>query len=115
MLRYSKLNKPPSGGFLLEHVMKSFFLNSTRILEANPKVYWSIILGVVACLALFIAEIVHIQNIADALNTRNQATLRASIEPIAQMYQWARVAMILAMVIWSSLEYAKTKKKLGLK
>ncbi len=98
--------------------MKSFFLNSTRIVEANPKVYWSIIAGVVACLVLFIAEIVHIQQIVDALNTRDQGVLGAAIEPVAQLYHWARIAIIIIiiiMLIWSSVEYTKTKNKLGLK
>lgn len=94
--------------------MKSFFLNATRIVETNPKVYWSIILGVVACLALFVIEIVHIQNVASSLDTHNQDVLRAAIEPITSLYKWARIIVILAMVVWSSYEYAKTKKKLGL-
>lgn len=114
MLRCIELNKPPSGGFLLGDAMKSFFLNATQIVEKNPKIYWSIILGVVACLALFIAEIVHIQKIAEGLNTHNQDILRAAIEPITGLYKWARIMVILAMVVWSSFEYSKTKKKLGL-
>ncbi|ANF83162.1 hypothetical protein A3K93_09890 [Acinetobacter sp. NCu2D-2] len=95
--------------------MKSFFLNATRIVETNPKVYWSIILGVVACLALFVAEIVHIQNVLTSLNTHDLAILSAAIDPIASSYKWARIFAILAMVVWSSFEYSKTKKQLGLK
>lgn len=40
---------------------KEFFLNLTRIIEANPKIYLSIIVGIAGCLMLFVAEAVHIQ------------------------------------------------------
>ena len=46
---------------------KEFFLNLTRIIEANPKIYLSIIVGVAGCLVLFIAEAVHIQKIIELL------------------------------------------------
>ena len=48
---------------------KEFFLNLTRIIEANPKIYLSIIVGVAGCLVLFVAEAVHIQKIIELLNT----------------------------------------------
>ncbi|OYW67074.1 MAG: hypothetical protein B7Z24_07835, partial [Pseudomonadales bacterium 32-42-5] len=59
---------------------KEFFLNLTRIIEANPKIYLSIIVGVAGCLVLFVAEAVHIQKIIELLNTKDQAVLRAAIE-----------------------------------
>jgi hypothetical protein len=62
---------------------KEFFLNLTRIIEANPKIYLSIIVGIAGCLVLFVAEAVHIQKIIELLNTKDQAVLRAAIEPIA--------------------------------
>ena len=36
--------------------MKAFFLNLTRIIEANPKIYISIIVGIAGCCMLFVAE-----------------------------------------------------------
>jgi hypothetical protein len=54
---------------------KEFFLNLTRIIEANPKIYLSIIVGIAGCLVLFVAEAVHIQKIIELLNTKDQAVL----------------------------------------
>lgn len=95
--------------------MKDFILNFTRILENNTKVYWSIIIGIVGCLALFVVEAIHVQNILAALNTKDQILMKTTIDPIAQIYFWVRVAVIVLMVIWANFEYLKTKKKLGLK
>lgn len=95
--------------------MKDFILNFTRILENNAKVYWSIIIGIVGCLALFVVEAIHVQNILAALNTKDQILMKTTIDPISQIYFWVRVAVIVVMVIWANIEYLKTKKKLGLK
>ena len=95
--------------------MKDFILNLTRILENNAKVYWSIIIGIVGCLALFVVEAIHVQNILAALNTKDQILMKTTIDPISQIYFWVRVAVIVVMVIWANIEYLKTKKKLGLK
>lgn len=95
--------------------MKDFILNFTRILESNPKVYWSIIIGIVGCLALFVVEAVHVQNILATLNTKDQVLMKTAIDPVARLYFWARIAILAVMVVWSNLEYLKTKKKLGLK
>ena len=95
--------------------MKDFILNFTRILESNPKVYWSIIIGIVGCLALFVVEVVHVQNILATLNTKDQVVMKTAIDPVARLYYWARIAILAVMVVWSNLEYLKTKKKLGLK
>jgi hypothetical protein len=61
---------------------KEFFLNLTRVIEANPKIYLSIIVGIAGCLMLFVAEAVHIQKIIELLNTKDQVVLRAAIEPL---------------------------------
>ena len=95
--------------------MKDFILNFTRILESNPKVYWSIIIGIVGCLALFVVEAVHVQNILATLNTKDQVLMKTAIDPVARLYFLARIAILAVMVVWSNLEYLKTKKKLGLK
>ncbi len=95
--------------------MKDFILNFTRILEKNPKIYWSIIIGIVGCLALFVVEAFHVQNILAALNTKDQALMKITIDPIAAIYFWVRIALLVIMIIWSNLEYLKTKKQLGLK
>jgi hypothetical protein len=66
------------GGFFVERLFghqrneKEFFLNLTRIIEANPKIYLSIIVGIAGCLVLFVAEAVHIQKIIELLNTKDQ-------------------------------------------
>ena len=44
--------------------MKEFFLNLTRIIEANARIYLSVIFGIALCLMIFVAEAVHIQNLA---------------------------------------------------
>lgn len=94
--------------------MQAFILNLTRILEKNPKVYASIIVAIVLCLSLFVAEAVHIQNLAAALNTKDQAILTAAIEPISSRYSTARIILLLAGFIWSSIEFSRSKKQLGL-
>lgn len=95
-------------------VMKDFFLNFTKILEMNPKIYWSIIVGIAGCLILYIAEIVHIQNILEQLNGQASALIRSVIDPIAQRYQWSRIIFILLAIIWAHFQYRKTKKMLNL-
>lgn len=94
--------------------MQEFFLNFTKIVEKNAKVYWSIILGIVSCLILFVVEAFHVQNMIAALNSTDQQVLRAAIEPITQRYTWARVALILLSIVWANWEYRKTKRVLGL-
>lgn len=94
--------------------MKAFFLNLTRIIEANPRIYISIIVGIVGCCILFVAEAVHVQKIVELLNTKDQALLRAAIEPISDKYTVARSLLLVFSFIWSGYEYFLTKKKLGL-
>lgn len=94
--------------------MRDFFLNSTRILEQNARVYWSIIWGIAACLILYIAEAVHIQNVMAGLNTQDQNLLYAAIQPLTQRYSFSRYLVLVLAVFWSAYEYTLTKKKLGL-
>ncbi|MCT8090651.1 hypothetical protein H0920_14075 [Acinetobacter sp. C_4_1] len=94
--------------------MKAFFLNSTRILEHNTKIYWSIIFGIAACLILFIAEAVHIQNFMATLNTQDQNALYAAIQPLTQRYSYSRYLVLVLALLWTVYEYISTKKKLGL-
>jgi hypothetical protein len=94
--------------------MQALILNFTRILEKNPKIYASLIVGIVLSLMLFVAEAVHIQNLVESLATKDQSILRAAIEPISDRYTWARVLMLLVAILWSTFEYNKTKKTLGL-
>ena len=94
--------------------MKDFFLNFTRIIETNPKIYWSIIVGIAACLGLFIVEAVHIQNIIADLNTHNQTVLKQTIEPLTQRYTWSRVFVIFIAIFSAHYQFVKTKKNLGL-
>lgn len=94
--------------------MKAFFLNFTRIVENNPRIYWSIIFGLAACLMLFVAEIVHVQNLLSELHTKDQNLMRTMIEPLSSKYKWSRVFSIIVALVWSSFEYLKSKKQLGL-
>ena len=119
--RYKPFFKATDEAFLLKGCLdisvmkKEFFLNLTRIIEANPKIYLSIIVGIAGCLVLFVAEAVHIQKIIELLNTKDQVVLRAAIEPIADKYSWSRWLLLILALIWSSFAYSSTKKKLGLK
>lgn len=111
MLRCTKVIKTTdSGGFLLDMSMKAFFLNFTRIVETNPRIYWSIIFGLAACLALFVAEIVHIQLVINELNTKDQNVLAEAILPLATKYKWSRIFAIILALFWSNMEYLKAKK-----
>jgi len=116
---YAKLEflniKPPFRWFLLDRCMQDFFLNLTKIIESNTRIYWSIIFGVAACLLLYIAEIFHVDHIITLLNTKDQQILAATIDPITDRYGWARMAIIVAAVLWANWEFLKAKKKLGLK
>lgn len=94
--------------------MKAFFLNLTKIVERNPRVYFVIIAGIALCLMLFIAEAVHIQKLAEVANTKNQTVLREILQPVASRYTWSRSLVIVLMLFWSHVEYRKTKKQLGL-
>ena len=94
--------------------MKDFFLNFTKILETNSKIYWSIIVGIVTCLVLYVAEIIHIQSIYPHISSLDSTVVRTIIDAIAQRYQWGRIAVILIALIASIFQYRKTKKMLNL-
>lgn len=100
--------------YILDLYMKDFFLNFTKILESNSKIYWSIIIGIAGCLILYIAEIVHIQNVLGHLNGQESSIVRAVIDPIAQKYQWSRIIVILFAIVCSVIQYYHTKKNLNL-
>ena len=95
-------------------MMKAFFLNLTRIIETSPKIYISLIVGIAGCCMVFVAEAVHVQKIVELLNTKDQAVLRAAIEPISDRYSRTRWLLLLISFIWSGYAYHTTKKKLGL-
>jgi len=94
--------------------MKAFFLNFTRIVETSPRIYWSIIFGIAACLILFVAEIVHVQMVIDALNTRDQTVLAEAILPLSSNYKWSRIIVMIVAICWSNWEYFQAKKQLSL-
>lgn len=116
VLRCAKERKPPHTAvvFLLDGFMTIFFLNLTKIVERNPRVYFAIIAGIALCLMLFIAEAVHIQQLAEAANSKDQAVLHEILQPVASRYTWSRILAIVVMIFWSTAEYRKTKKQLGL-
>ena len=94
--------------------MKEFFLNLTRIIETNARIYLSVIFGIALCLMIFVAEAVHIQNFAATLNTNDQQILREAIQPLTERYSLSRYIVVVLTIFWSSYEYRSTKKKLGL-
>jgi hypothetical protein len=102
--------KPPLGGFFMESDVKTFFLNFSRIIESNPKVYWSIIVGIVACVFLFIAEIIHVQHVVNSLAPNSREQLAEIIPPLSQKYTWSRVMCILLAIFGSIYQYRKTKQ-----
>lgn len=94
--------------------MKTFILNLTKMIETNPRIYAGIIVGLVGCLVLLIAEAVHIQSVVTRLSTEDQAMLRDVIRPLTQRYDFSRYLLLIVAIAWSIYEYKATKKKLGL-
>lgn len=94
--------------------MKAFFLNLTHILEKNPKIYWCVIVGIALCSVLYVVEVVYIQNLLPDVKVQDSSALRATIDPIAQRYSWARIAVIIVAIIAANFQYFKTKKELHL-
>ena len=93
-------------------MMKDFFLNLTRIIESNAKIYWAIIFGIACCLLLYIAEIIHMQSLAEMLKA--SAASGEVFGVIARRYNLARGLVMVLFIVWSVYEYQTTKKKLGL-
>ena len=94
--------------------MKTFILNLTKMIETNPRIYAGIIVGLVGCLVLLIAEAVHIQSVVTRLATEDQAMLREVIRPLTQRYDFSRYLLLIVAIAWSIYEYKATKKQLGL-
>ncbi|WP_407307449.1 hypothetical protein [Acinetobacter sp.] len=94
--------------------MNDFFLNLTRIIETNKKIYWAIIFGIAVCLLFFIAEVVHMQSVAEALKANDPAISKEIFRVIAHRYDLARWSVMALFIVWSVYEYQSTKKKLGL-
>lgn len=94
--------------------MNDFFLNLTRIIETNKKIYWAIIFGIAACLLLFIAEVVHMQSVAETLKANDQSVSKEIFRVIAHRYGLARWLVMALFIVWSIYEYKKAKKQLGL-
>lgn len=94
--------------------MKDFFLNLTHIIETNKKIYWAIIFGIAACLLLFIAEVVHMQSLAETLKANDPSVSKEIFSVIAHRYSLTRWLVMALFIVWSIYEYKSTKKKLGL-
>lgn len=95
-------------------MMKDFFLNLTRIIESNAKIYWAIIFGIACCLLLYIAEIIHMQSLAEMLKASAPSASGEIFGVIARRYNLARGLVMVLFIAWSVYEYKTTKKKLGL-
>ena len=94
--------------------MKTFILNLTKMIETNPRIYAGIIVGLVGCLVLLIAEAVHIQSVVTRLATEDQAMLREVIRPLTQRYDFSCYFLLIVAIARSIYEYKATKKTLGL-
>lgn len=94
--------------------MKTFILNFAKVIEHNAKIYASIIAGLVFCLILLITEAVHIQLLVDQLVKQDPALIKQAIQPLTTRYSIARYVVIILAILWSVIEYKRTKKKFGL-
>lgn len=94
--------------------MKASILNFAKVIEHNAKIYASIILGLVLCLILLIAEAVHVQLLVDQLVKQDPALIKQAVQPLTMRYNIARYVAIVLAIVWSVFEYKKTKKKFGL-
>ena len=94
--------------------MKDFFLNLTHIIETNKKIYWAIIFGIAAGLLLCIAEVVHMQSVAEMLKANDPSVSKEIFGVIAHRYSLTRWLVMALFIVWSIYEYKSTKKKLGL-
>lgn len=97
---------------VLDAAMKDFFLNLTQVLESNSKIYWSIIVGIVLCLVLYVTEIIHIQSVYPHLPKQDPTVVRTVIDAIAQKYQWVRIGVMILAVLMSVVQYRSTRKRL---
>ena len=105
------------GGFLLDlsgHIMKAFILNFAKVVEHNAKIYASIIVGLVACLLLLVGEAVHVQVLVESMTGQSHQAISQAVEPLTLRYSLSRYVVMILAIVWSVLEYKKTKKKFGL-
>ena len=105
------------GGFFIdesEHCMKAFILNFAKVIEHNAKIYASIIAGFVVCLMLLVAEAVHVQVLVEGMAQQSQAVIAQAVEPLTFRYSLSRYVVIILAIVWSVLEFKKTKKNMGL-
>lgn len=95
--------------------MKAWVLNLSKIVESNPKIYASIIVGLVGCLILLIVEAVHVQTVVQTIiASKDKSFLKEVIPPLTQRYSIGRYVLIVIAITWSVFEYKTTQKKLGL-
>lgn len=93
--------------------MKDFFLNFSKIVESNSKVYWAIIAGILLCVASYIVEIFHVQNIIAAIEPDSRDQLKQVIPAITNKYTVLRAIIVVLAIAWSIKEYRKTQKLLA--
>lgn len=93
--------------------MKDFFLNFSKIVESNSKVYWAIIAGILLCVASYIVEIFHVQNIIAAIEPDSRDQLKQVIPATTNKYTVLRAIIVVLAIAWSIKEYRKTQKLLA--
>lgn len=93
--------------------MKDLFLNFSKIVESNSKVYWAIIAGILLCVASYIVEIFHVQSIIAAIDPDSRDQLKQVIPAITSKYTVIRVIIVVLAIAWSIKEYRKTQKLLA--
>ena len=90
--------------------MKEAILNFAYILEKNPKIFVGVIVGIVGCIVLLIAEAVHVQTMVDALVVKDPKVIQSLVESLTLKYRLSRYMLLAVAVIWTVYQYKVAKK-----
>lgn len=90
--------------------MKEAILNFAYILEKNPKVFVGVIVGIVGCIILLIAEAVHVQTMIDGLAVKDTKVIQSLIEPLTLKYRLSRYVVLIVAMIWTVYQFKIAKK-----
>ena len=90
--------------------MKEAILNFAYILEKNPKIFVGVIVGIVGCIVLLIAEAVHVQTMVDALVVKDPKVIQSLVESLTLKYRLSRYVLLVVAVIWTVYQYKVAKK-----
>lgn len=90
--------------------MKEDILNFAYILEKNPKILVGVMVGIVGCILLLIAEAVHVQMLMDQMVSKDSKVLQAMVEPLSLKYRLSRYMLLIVSVIWTVYQFRVAKK-----